>query len=173
MKHKKLKFTALLLLGIGLTGLQAQSTLYVKEQAGTQTPYTLSNIRKLTFFGGNMIVNKTSGSNDSYVLNNIRYVNFTDLTTGISQTNKAESNNIILFPNPVTDQLQLTYETPKAGNVHIEILDIQGRVVQQQTIISQDGINRTIIPVSQLSMGIYICRIQSNDKIETIKFIKN
>lgn len=42
MTHKKLKFSAVLLLGLGLTGLQAQ-TMYVKESSGTQTAYAVNN----------------------------------------------------------------------------------------------------------------------------------
>ena len=173
MKHKKLKLSALLLLGLGLTGLQAQSTLYVKEHSGTQTSYTLSSIRKLTFPTGNMTVNKNAGSPTTYALNDIRYLNFIDLTTGVTQTDKAKSSNIELYPNPVNDQLQISYETLNAGNVQVEIIDLQGKVLLQQTISSQNGTNQAIIPVSQLAKGLYVCRLQSNDKIGNIKFIKN
>lgn len=55
MRHKRLKLSAVLLLGLGLTGLQAQ-TMYVKESSGTQTAYTLSNIQKMSFSSGNLTV---------------------------------------------------------------------------------------------------------------------
>ncbi|MEY3451220.1 MAG: hypothetical protein RL711_1046 [Bacteroidota bacterium] len=48
MRQKRLKLSAVFLLGLGLTGLQAQ-TMYVKEKSGTQTAYTLSSLRKMTF----------------------------------------------------------------------------------------------------------------------------
>ena len=154
--------------------------MYVKEYSGTQTPYTLSSIRKLTFAGGNMTVNKNTGSPTTYALSNIRYLNFTELTTGVLQTDKAESSNIMLYPNPVNNQLQISYETLGAGNVQVEIVDLQGKVLLQQTISSQNlptgqagGTNQAIIPVSQLAKGLYLCRLQSNNKIENIKFIKN
>jgi len=173
MLHKKVKLTAVFLLGLGLTGLQAQSTLFVKEHGGIQTPYTLSSIRKLTFAGGNMTVNKDTGSLTTYALSNIRYLNFTDLTTGVSQTDKAGNSNIMLYPNPVNEQLQINYETLKTGNVQVEIVDLLGKVLYQQTLTSQNGTNHAIIPVSQLSEGLYVFSLQSSDKIEIIKFIKN
>ena len=180
MRQKKIKLSAVLLLGLGLTGIQAQSTLYVKAYNGTQIPYALSSIRKLTFSSGNIQVNKTSGSTDSYALNDIRYLNFSNLTTNVSQISSEESNNIMLNPNPAIDQLQISYETPKAGNVRVEIVNVQGQVLLQQTLISQNlpaghagGTNHAIISVSQLAKGIYICRLQSDHKIEIIKFIKN
>jgi len=152
--------------------IQAQSTLYVKEHSGTQTPYALSSIRKLTFPTGNMTVNKNAGSPTTYALSDIRYLNFTDLTTGVLETDKAESSYIMLYPNPVNDQLQISYETQKTGNIQIEIVDLQGKVLLQQSINCQNGTNQAIIPVSQLAKGIYLCRLQSNDKVENIKFIK-
>jgi len=170
MRHKKIKLSALLLLGLGLTGLQAQSTLFVKEHSGTQTSYTLSSIRKLTFPTGNMMVNKTDGSTSTYTLSDIRYLNFSGLTT-VSQIGNQKSS-ITIYPNPVIDQLQINYETLKAGNVQVEIVDIQGRVLHQQTIISQNGTNHAIIPVSQLAEGLYVCRLQNDDKIEIIEFLK-
>ena len=171
MEHKKVKLSALLLLGLGLTGIQAQS-MYVKEHSGIQTPYTLSSIRKLTFPTGNMTVNKTDGSMSNFALSDIRYLNFSDLTNNVSQIGIHESSNIMFYPNPVIDQLQINYESIKAGNVRVEIIDVQGRILYQKTIISQSGTNHALIPVSQLSNGIYVCRLQSDNKIEIIKFLK-
>jgi len=173
MRHKKVKLIALLLLCIGLTGIQAQSSLYVRTHNGIQTSYALNSIEKLTFSGANMIVNKTSGSIDNYALNDIRYMNFDDLTNNISLISGDGSGNIILYPNPVIDQLQISYESTITGNIQVEILDIHGKVLCQQMIISQKGTNQAIIPVSQLSAGLYVCRLQSDDKIGIINFFKN
>ncbi len=179
MRYKKVILCALLLLGIGLTGIKAQS-MYVKEHSGIQTPYTLSSIKKLTFAGANMTVNKASGSDDSYVLSEIQYLSFTDFTTDVPLYDKQENSTINLYPNPVIDQLQISYETLKEGNAKVEIVDVQGKVLYQQTMISQNlptgqagGTNHAVIPVSQLSKGLYVCLLQSDDKIEIIKFLKN
>ncbi len=172
MRHKKVKLSALFLLGIGLTGIQAQSTLYVKEHSGIQTSYMLDSIRKLTFFTGNMTVNKTDGSMSNYALSNIRYLNFIDLTTNISLIGNKESSNIILYPNPVIDQLQISYESIKSDKVQVYIIDVQGKVVHQQMISSQNGTNLVTINVAQIPQGLYVCRVQSSNKIETIKFLK-
>ena len=172
MQHKKTKLSAILLLGTGLIAMQAQVSMNVKENTGTQTSYALTNIRKLTFPTGNMLVTKTDASTNTYALSGIRYLNFTDLTTSISKGIEANSN-IKLYPNPVTDRLQISYESLKVGRVQVEIMDVQGKILYQQTINCQNGTNHTIIPVSQLSEGLYICRVQSDDKIEMNKFFKN
>jgi hypothetical protein len=171
MVHKKVKLVTLFLFGIGLTGIKAQSTLYVREHSGMQTSYTLSSIRKLTVPTGYVTVNKTNGNMSAFALNNIRYLNFNDLTD-VSQIDVQGNSNIVIYPNPVVDQLQISYKSIEAGNVQIGIIDMQGKVLYRQTLISQIGINHLLIPVSQLSKGIYVCRLQSDNKTEIIKFIK-
>src|ERR1035437_1536276 len=108
MRYKKIKLSAMLLLGIGLAGLQAQSSMNVKENSGTQTSYTLTGIRKLTFPTGSMLVTKTDGSTNTYTLSSIRYLNFTNLTTSVSQVDNQANSGSILYPNPVIDQLQIS-----------------------------------------------------------------
>ena len=61
MRHKRLKLGTALLLGFGLSSLQAQ-TMYVKQIGGTQTAYALSDVRKMTFSSGNMVITKTDNS---------------------------------------------------------------------------------------------------------------
>jgi len=51
MRHKKLKLSAVLFLGTGLNGLQAQ-TMYVEEISGTQVACSMNNIQKKKFFIG-------------------------------------------------------------------------------------------------------------------------
>jgi len=173
MKNQKLKFSALLLLNIGLTGVQAQNTLYLKEKAGNQTAFTLSDVQKLTFPTGGMIVNKNDGNTNTYVLSNIRYLNFFDLSTGVSQFANQESNNLLLFPNPATNELKISFQSTEIGNLQIIIIDVQGKVLHQQTINSQNGINLFTINIAQLPQGLYMCRLQNRNKLETIKFLKN
>ena len=171
MRHKRLKLSAVLLLGLGLTGL-AQNKLYVKEKAGTQTAFVLSDVRKLTFPSGSIIVNKNDGNTSTYALSNIRYLNFTDLSVGVSQFANQETGNIILFPNPVTDELKINFQSAGKWNLQIDIIDIQGKVLHQENISSQTGINFFTINIAQLPQGLYLCRLQNGNKVETIKFIK-
>ena len=172
MKHKKLVLCALFLFGIGLTGIQAQSKLYVNNKSGTQTPFTLSSIHTLTFASGNMAVNKTDGTMSSYALGNVRFLSFSDYTTQVAPNIVRQFGKLTIYPNPVTDQLQIRYETAIAGAVQIQIMDLQGKVLLQQELSRQTGANHAQILVSQLTNGLYICRLQSGSTIETTKFLK-
>ncbi|MDD4729738.1 MAG: T9SS type A sorting domain-containing protein [Bacteroidales bacterium] len=173
MQNKKLVLSAVFLLCIGLSGLQAQKALYLKEKSGAQTSFTLNDLRKLTFPAGSMMVNKTDGSTSTYVLSDIRSLNFSDLINHVSLIYKKECNNLTLYPNPVIDQLHIIYETFKEGSVQVEIIDFQARILYQQTILCQVGTNQATIPVTQLQRGLYLFSLKNGNNVEIIKFLKD
>ncbi|MFZ4546357.1 MAG: PA14 domain-containing protein [Bacteroidales bacterium] len=76
MKHNHIITFAVLILGLGLQAAQAQTALFVKEKAGTNTPYNLSSLKMLTFNADNVIVNKKDASTRSYVRTNVQRMNF-------------------------------------------------------------------------------------------------
>jgi len=168
MKYKKLKLIAVLLLGVGLTGLKAQ-TMYVKENSGTQTAYTLNNIRKLTFSGDNLIVQKTDNSIGGYVLNELRYLNFTDLTIGITeQTKFPGKSNLVTYPNPVGNVLHVDLRGEEGAGT-LSILSLEGKVIYTQLT---SGNSLVSVSLSQLSQGIYICQYANKNTIKTVKIVK-
>ena len=168
MKHKRLKLSGVLLLGLGLTELQAQ-TMYVKEKSGTQTAYAMNSIRKMTFSGGNATVQKTDNSTVAYTLSGLRYLNFTDLTTGITEpTAQLGHSNLITYPNPVVDMLNIDL-TGITGEGTISILTLEGKVIQTQ---NTNGNSLITLNLSHLSQGIYLCRFSNAVEIKTVKIIK-
>lgn len=168
MRHKRLKLSAVLMLVLGLTGLQAQ-TMYVKEKNSTQTAYALSNIRKMTFSGGNVTIQKTDNSTGVYGLSGVRYLNFTDLTTGIVEpTMRLGNANLITYPNPITDLLTIDL-TGVIGVGTISILTLEGKVLQTQNI---NGSSLVTLKLNHLSQGIYLCRYSTAAEIKTVKIIK-
>jgi len=168
MKNKKLIVSAMLLLGPGLSGLQAQ-TMDVKAKTGTQTAYMLSNIRKMSFSLGNITVSKTEGSSDTFTLNDIRYLNFQDVSTSIGAYNKPEASTA-LFPNPVVDFINIQLSDEQCRAYVIEILSIDGRVVYQEQTNQQGRVYQ--INVSTLPKGLYICKLYNCISTQTAKFIK-
>lgn len=169
MKHKILKLNAVLLLGLGLTPLQGQTTMNVKATSGTQTAYTLSTIRKLTFPStGNMMVTKTTATTDNYALGSVRYLNFSDLGTNI-ESNTELKESIKLYPNPVQDVLNIQLATAVNKTATVEILSIEGKVVYKARLTSADS---HPINVSNFRQGIYLCRVNNGISIETTKFFK-
>jgi len=170
MKNKLLKLNAVLLLGVALASLQAQTTLNVKPISGTQTAYTLSTIRKLTFpAAGSMAVTKTTGSTDNYTLTGVRYLQFGDVGTGI-QASPFTNADVRLYPNPAVDVLNMQiFANNGECPIGIEIVSIDGKMLYQAHFT---GVNKHQINVSQFRQGIYLCRINNGTEIQTIKFFK-
>jgi hypothetical protein len=173
MKNNRFRLCALLLLCIGLTGLKAQSTLYVKEKSGTQTTIVLSDLKKLAIPPGSLVITKTTGSTSTFALSNLRYLSFINYTTDVRSIETDGNSSLSIFPNPVSDQLHISYKTAQACKVQFAIVNVQGSIVQQQSLSSQSGTNHATFAVNHLPVGLYILRLQSGSILETIKFYKN
>ncbi len=167
MRHKKLKLSTLLLLGFGLTGLQAQ-TMYVKEKSGSQTAYTLSDVRKMTFSLGTVTVQKTDNSMREYALNTLKYLNFTSTPTAIDDLKIATDKILNIYPNPVVDLLNVDF-TGLEGEKTISVLTLEGKVMQSYKTKDTSIIT---LDLGQLPQGIYLCRFTNKTEIKTVKIIK-
>lgn len=167
MRHKRLQLSAVLLLGIGLTGLQAQ-TMYMQESSGVQTAYTLSNMQKIIFSGGNITFQKTDNTIDVYPLSELKYLSFKDYSTGIEEHMQMGSANLITYPNPINDVLNIDL-TGVENKGTISILTFEGKLLKVQ---KSYGANTLTLNLSQLPQGIYLCRYVSITEIKTIKIIK-
>lgn len=171
MKNLKFIISALFLVGSALSSLKAQNTLIVKE-AGKQSSFSLKDVRKITFTNGNMVIIQPGGNYRPYELTSIRSLDFVTLSTDILHPGKRQST-FILYPVPVNDQLHIRYGEKKSGIAQIEIADMLGRIVYRQVILGQVGNGEEIINLSQLAKGLYICRLQYGDQIETCNFLKD
>jgi hypothetical protein len=141
----------------------------VKDNAGHNSSYYTNDIRKLTFSGGNMVIEKTDGSSSSYSISSIRKLDFSGASTDIliPQQRLQNEEATKIYPNPVIDLLYIKSSLAEECEVIVEVLDLQGKVLLIEKISDMNGIN-----VSDLQKGIYICRVHICDKIENIKFLK-
>lgn len=162
----------LLLLATGLKGLQAQS-LYVRDNSGTQVNFALTDIRAITFPQSKVEVNKTDGSTSSFPFSDIQYLSFSNFTTDVNLIADRQQAGLQLYPNPVSNRLRITFGSEKNGYVQLSVINLQGKVLQQQNIACYEGANIAEMPVSGLKQGIYLLRFQNQEKTETIKFLKN
>jgi len=82
---------------------------------------------------------------------------------GISQ-DVAETDtpaNILLFPNPANNSLNVTYNSDNSGDVKINIYDLTGRIVNKGKFEAEKGLNTYSMNVSDLSKGIYILILEN------------
>jgi hypothetical protein len=167
MNCKKVKLSAVLLLGLGLTGLQAQTSINAT--------------------GGNA---SGSGGSASYSVGQVVYTTHTgtngSVAEGVQQpfeisvvTAIEEAQGIILsvsaYPNPTTDYLTLSIDNSVKTNhdlsqLSYQLYDMNGKLLQSEKITS----NQTSIVMSNLVPANYFVKvIQGNKEVKTFKIIKN
>lgn len=73
---------------------------------------------------------------------------------------------ISLYPNPVNDFIYIKYDKNKLQNAHYQIVDINGRLVLEGKLHSDE------ITVNDLTSGIYFLKLKLDKKFLVRKFIK-
>jgi len=165
-----LKLSAVLLLGLGLTGLQAQEVIPSSGGNASGSGGTVSYSVGQVFYSINT---GTSGSVAQGVQQPYEI-------SGISSIDEAKGITLILlpYPNPTTDYLTLEVDASTLLNIRslsYQLYDINGKLLMNKNIESTE----TSIPTSYLIPGTYFLRILSNQglssqkEIKTFKVIKN
>lgn len=80
--------------------------------------------------------------------------------------NSLDNINIQVYPNPTRDILHIKNQTNEY--LVIEIFDLTGSLIKDYIITNQHG----IINVEELETSLYLMKISYNDKIYTLKFLK-
>jgi hypothetical protein len=79
---------------------------------------------------------------------------------------EAVVNNLRMFPNPTSSELNLNFENT-VNEAVLRVSDLQGRIVLSQNI---NNVNFHKMDVSQLANGLYTLTINADGKITTEKF---
>lgn len=75
-----------------------------------------------------------------------------------------------VFPNPVSDQLNISYFNNNNAEMQLQIIDMNGKIVQHINAVTNS--QNMQFDVSHLMSGMYFLRLISNEVIVTEKFIK-
>ncbi len=83
----------------------------------------------------------------------------------------AWNEEALLYPNPVTDQLNVQLGVSWTGPLDLRILDSSGRVVlnQRKSVTEQ---HRISVPVESLAPGAYVLQLATDDQAMRSAFIK-
>ena len=161
MRLKRLKLSAVLILVLGLTGLQAQESINATggdaTGSGGSTSYSIGQIVYTTNTGDNGSV--AQGVQQPF---EISVLGVEDLY----ETNPS----VTVYPNPTTDYLTLEVKEMDPSSLTFQMFDIQGRLLQTQKIVN----NQTNIVMSTLPVSTYFVKVsQDNKEVKTFKIIKN
>ena len=164
MRYKKLKIIAILLSGLGLTGLKAQEAISVSggdaTGSGGSAGYTIGQVVYTTNTAANGSVSQ--GVQQPYEIS---------IVTEVEKTNGIELL-ISAFPNPTTSHLTLNIENP--GTIDIrslsyQLFDLNGTLLET-TKINGD---QTIIEMNNRVAATYFLSVTNENKtLKTFKIIK-
>ena len=93
-------------------------------------------------------------------------------TFGINETEARSAFRI--YPNPVSDYLNIKYSTSEKSTIRITIINQQGIVLSDvKTIIRSPGKWNENIDISSYKPGIYLLQLSMNGRFYTQRFIKS
>ncbi|WP_299820670.1 T9SS type A sorting domain-containing protein [uncultured Pontibacter sp.] len=67
-----------------------------------------------------------------------------------------------IYPNPFKSEINIRLHSAVATEATVQLLDLQGRVVQTETVQLQQGLNELVLPVKPLKNGVYFLRLSGN-----------
>ncbi len=88
--------------------------------------------------------------------------------TGISEF-RDKSPELLIFPNPVDDLLNISFNSHIAEPTEIEVYDITGRKIKH-AIMDFDGYSPVSMDVSSLTRGVYLVSVKNNHYSVTKRF---
>jgi hypothetical protein len=162
MRYIRLKLSVVLLLVLGLKGLQAQESVIATGGNGTgssgSVSFTVGQIAYQTFSAISGSV--TEGVQQPF---EISVVSGIEEAIGINLSIRA-------YPNPSTDNLTLSIDEFDISDLSYQLYDMRGRLLQSGKIIG----NRTSIIMNNLVPSTYFVKVLQNYKVViTYKVIKN
>lgn len=93
--------------------------------------------------------------------------------TSVGEVNEMESVLLGAYPNPVTSELTLQYTLHKDNNVHIQLVDIAGKILYNENINMQAaGLHRQAINVETLAAGSYALVLKIGEKTQQRIIVK-
>jgi len=162
MRHKKLKLSAILLLGLGLTGLQAQES--VNATGGN----ALGSGGSASYSVGQVVYTTNTGTSGS-VAQGVQQPYEISVVTGLEEA-KGINLTVTAYPNPTTDYLILRIDEFEISNLSYQLYDMNGKLLQREKITG----TQTSIVMSNLVPATYFVKvIQGNKEVKTFKIIKN
>lgn len=169
---KSLFFLLVLVLIAG--SVSAQTIIKIAQKTDSSS-YSLSQISKISFNKGFMIVGNKSGGSNSYIESFIKRITFNKPVI-ISSNGEVSVENkkdiLSISPNPASTDISITFNEIKNQNVVVTLYDSKGIIVLKQTYPNGIGQQVLTLDISNLYKGMYILRIDDENHSESAKFIK-
>jgi hypothetical protein len=138
----------------------------VKSSSNTfRTPWTAPSAGSgdVRFYAAGLATNNNGGTSGDATASLSTPLTITELTSSNSEVNRA---NFVIkaFPNPVTEQLNITLEGHNSFSAQVNLYDANGRLVQAERRLIAPGQSSWMMDVQWLAAGVYWLEI--NDGVD-------
>lgn len=130
--------------GVSSTGSKTFSFNWTAPAAGTGP---------VTFYAAGNATNGNGSTSGDFIYTTS--LALTESLTGISESN-ASDFEVNLFPNPVIDQLNLSFESKKQGEVMIRLISLDGKTVSTTSALVNANTSKTVAIPAPKQGGIYL-----------------
>lgn len=96
----------------------------------------------------------------------------TALQMGGDSTAEDMTSNLIVFPNPVHDQLTIRINNDQTGTMLVQLTDAYGAIRGAYNFSKTAGFTQVNLSTANLTSGVYFVRIQIGNRSEIRKIIK-
>ena len=145
-------------------------TIQVGNNFNTGTYLTQS--RAIRVGGTCAAWNRTNAVTDNNTDNNSNFVDitwFNQYQNGVSVDEIKYNNNIAVYPNPATDEVNIKLLLTQFADVNIELLDLTGKTILSENVSSSVSNNNYVIDVNSVPSGMYIVKVTNGDNVSTSK----
>lgn len=87
-----------------------------------------------------------------------------DKSAQIAVDYKAQIDNLIVFPNPFSNELNITFSLKNSGNVKVSLISLDGRPVHEVIYKSLSEGEHTKLLQAEMPAGVYIINVSSGNK---------
>lgn len=94
------------------------------------------------------------------------------VTTSSVDVEDVSLTGIDVYPNPFKEHVTLRLSDQTGRDVHLQIINITGKVIYENTFNNTAGVFEKVIPLSGLADGIYFLHIGSGNQTHILKLIK-
>ncbi|MBN1597525.1 MAG: cadherin domain-containing protein [Bacteroidales bacterium] len=91
-----------------------------------------------------------------------------------SDVNSENEDNITVYPNPVSDELNISAQFTTSNSIQVKIYNLYGKLLwnELKNIDNFSKKHQFSINISDLKQGIYLLQVVDGNKISVVRFIK-
>ena len=99
-------------------------------------------------------------------------IQLSDINTGDNLENLHHSGEYIIYPNPATDNINISFYLEDRSDIKIEFFNLSGKLISGYTLLNRNtGENHFQFNLDEYEQGVYLIKVTTNRNTKLLKFI--